>query len=374
MIIPYCLNIHPGETLEDVRNAITEHALQVKARLAPHQPYPLGLRLSAAAVAEFARTDTLDLFRELLESNAFYVTGINGFPYGTFHGQAVKSAVYQPDWSTKARVNYTMRLCSILAALLPEGGSGNVSTVPLGYKLESNADGAQLYLENLSRIADFLEQLHQETGRKISLAVEPEPDCEIENCDEVIDWFQQIHAAHDAAQEYIGLCFDTCHFAVEFENPLAVIHRIEAAGIRIARIQLSAAISAKVTRESIRALRTFIDPVYLHQTKIRRADGSVISMPDLTDETLSAALAHTGAELRTHFHVPLFFEGTDQLQSTHSDLSPEFFAHVVQRAYPLEIETYTFDVLPPEIKSANIIDSLVMEHEWVMARLQVASL
>ncbi|MFA7173576.1 MAG: metabolite traffic protein EboE [Kiritimatiellia bacterium] len=369
MLIPYCLNIHPGETLEDVRDAITSHALQVKARLAPDQPYPLGLRLSAMAVEEFTHTDTLELFRELLEGNDLYVTGINGFPYGTFHGQAVKNAVYQPDWSTKARVNYTMRLCSILAALLPEGTSGNVSTAPLSYKPESHPDVAQLYLENISSIADFLKQLHQETGKRISLAIEPEPDCVIESCGEVIQWFQQFYTRHDAAREYIGICLDTCHCAVEFENPLAVIQQLEAAEIRIERIQLSAAIATTITRESIIALQPFIDPVYLHQIKIRRVDGTLISLPDLTDATLSAALLHTGAELRTHFHVPLFLAGGNLLQSTHNDLSHEFFAHVMQRNYPLEIESYTFDILPPKIKPDNIIDSLVLEHAWVMARL-----
>ncbi|MDD2601115.1 MAG: metabolite traffic protein EboE [Kiritimatiellae bacterium] len=371
MLIPYCLNIHPGETLRDVRDAITRHALRVKARLATDQPYPLGLRLSAAAVEEFSHTDTLELFKELLAGNDLYVTGINGFPYGAFHGQAVKSAVYQPDWSTKARVNYTMRLCSILAALLPEGARGNVSTAPLGYKLETHPDDGPLYLANISHIAGFLEQLHQETGKKISLAIEPEPDCVIENCGEALQWFQQFYGASSAAREYIGLCLDTCHFAVGFEDPLAVIQQLEAAAIRIERIQLSAAISTTISPASILALEPFIDPVYLHQLKIQRADGTLISLPDLTDTTLSEARLHPGAELRTHFHVPLFFEGGELLRSTHTDLSPEFFAHVVQRGYPLEIESYTFDVLPPEIKPDNIIDSLVMEHAWVMRRMSL---
>jgi len=369
MIIPYCLNIHPGERLADISSAITEHALRVKARVAPEQPYPLGLRFSAAVAQEFAEQDTLDLFRQLLQQHALYATGINGFPYGAFHGRAVKSAVYQPDWTTKERVNYTMRLCSVLAALLPEGMSGSVSTAPLGYKSDSSAEAAPQYVANIAKMAEFLSQLERESGKKVRLAIEPEPDCVIENCAELIEWFQKFHAAHDAAREYIGVCLDTCHFAVEFEDPLAVLRRLEQAGIGIARIQLSAAISTTISQESIDALKPFVDPVYLHQTKIQRADGSIISLPDLTEETLAEALQSEGATLRTHFHVPLFFEGTDILQSTHSDLSPKFFAHALDKKYPLEIETYTFDVLPPEIKPDSIIDSLVREHEWVLMRL-----
>ena len=369
MIIPYCLNIHPGETLADIRSAITNHALKVKQRLAPESPYPLGLRFSAATVGKFSNSDALDLFKELLKYHNLYATGINGFPYGTFHGTAVKNAVYQPDWTTVERVNYTMKLASILAALLPDGMTGNVSTVPLSYKPDSDADSEKIFINNIGKTADYLKMLHQETGKRIALSIEPEPDCVIENCAELIEWFERFYSASDAAKEYIGVCLDTCHFAVEFEDPLEVMHKLENAGIRIERIQLSSAISTKVSQKSIKALKPFIDPVYLHQTKIRKADGTIISLPDLTEETLSEALKHEGATLRTHFHVPLFFDGTDLLQSTHADLSPEFFAHAVQHNYPLEIETYTFDVLPPEIKPENIIDSLVMEHEWVVSRL-----
>ena len=369
MIIPYCLNIHPGETLAAVSNAITEYALRVKTRIAPDNHYPLGLRLSAIAVEELSAPDALDLFKASLEYNSLYATGINGFPYGTFHGTAVKSAVYQPDWSTKARVNYSMKLCSVLSALLPDKMNGNISTVPLGYKTELNTDSERLFVENISVMADFLSQLHQETGKRVTLAIEPEPDCVIDNSDELIAWFERFYDANNAAREYIGVCLDTCHFAVEFEDPLEVMQKLEAARIRIERIQLSSAISTTISEDSITALTPFIDQVYLHQTKIQLAGGEIISLPDLTEENLQVALQYTGCNLRTHFHVPLFFEGTAILQSTHTDLSSEFFTHAVKKNYPLEIETYTFDVLPPSIKPKNIIDSLVMEHEWVTERL-----
>lgn len=369
MIIPYCLNIHPGETLEEIRSAITRHALRVKAHLAPEERYPLGLRFSAAAVEELCDSDNLAFFKELLQVNSLSVTGINGFPYGTFHRTAVKSAVYQPDWTTKERVNYTMKLCSILATLLPEGRDGNVSTVPLGYKPDSDNDSEKIFIEKISEVADFLRILYQESGKRVALAIEPEPDCVIENCEELPAWFARFYDASDAARDYIGVCLDTCHFAVEFEDPLEVMRKLEHTGIRVERIQLSSAISATISEESMDALTPFIDPVYLHQTKIRTTEGEIISYPDLTDQTLSDALQYKGATLRTHFHVPLFFEGTQSLQSTHDDLSGEFFKHAVAKKYPMEIETYTFDVLPREIKPKSIIESLVMEHEWVAERL-----
>ncbi|MFO7936122.1 MAG: metabolite traffic protein EboE [Kiritimatiellia bacterium] len=373
MIIPYCLNIHPGETLEDIRNAITAYALKVKEHIAPDQPYPLGLRLGAGAVDKITEADNTMLFKQLLEKNNLYATGINGFPYGTFHNTAVKSAVYQPDWTSSERLNYTIKLASILSDLLPEGMTGNVSTVPLGYKLDKTAaeahDCEQLYVKNTAKAAEYLRILHRETGKKITLAIEPEPDCVIGNSTELLNWFERLYDTGDAAREYIGVCLDTCHFAVEYEDPLEVIHKLETADINIARIQLSSAISTTISGNSINALRAFIDTVYLHQTKIQTAENKIVSFPDLTEEVLKIALQYKDATLRTHFHVPLFFEGTQLLQSTHDYLSPEFFAHAVNQKYPLEIETYTFDVLPPEIKPANIIDSLVTEHNWVAEHL-----
>ena len=398
MPIPYCLNIHPGESLSNTRDAIGRYALAVKARVSPDAPYPLGLRLAAAAAKELADPGALEAFRDLLARNDLFVTCINGFPYGTFHGTAVKTAVYQPDWSTPERLNYTGRLASLLAALLPEGQTGNISTVPLGYKEVGTEGGGRrtedggrrtgvLFARHLAVMAEFLHDLKQMSGRELILALEPEPDCLLENTDEVIAWFEdellvegkrwltfQGRRTPDEAEAllrtYIGLCVDTCHFAVAFEDPLAALVRFESACIRVARIQLSAAIRTTITEASLSRLAAFIDPVYLHQTKIRLPRGRILRLPDLTKETLEAASQHAGCELRTHFHVPLFYAGDEVLGSTHTDLTPEFFAHVQAHAYPLEIETYTFNVLPPEIRPADVVDSLVAEHAWVASRMR----
>ena len=396
MSIPYCLNIHPGESLAETRAAIERYALAVKARVSPDAPYPLGLRLAATAARELADPAALAAFRDLLARHDLFVTGINGFPYGTFHNAAVKTAVYQPDWSTPERLNYTGRLASILAALLPEGQTGSVSTVPLGYKSggsrgrsPSNADSSvqSVYVRSLAVMAEYLHDLKRTTGREIVLAIEPEPDCLLEDTQEVVAWFEDellvegkrwltfqgrrtSEEAEALLRTYIGLCLDTCHFAVAFEDPLTALLRFESACLRVARIQLSAAIRATVTDDALARLAAFIDPVYLHQTKIRLPRGRIVALPDLTAETLETARQHAGCELRTHFHVPLFYAGDGVLGSTHIDLTPDFFAHVHARGYPLEIETYTFNVLPPAIRPADVVDSLVAEHAWVQSRLK----
>ena len=422
MTIPYCLNIHPGEDLSAIRDAIEKHACAVKARVSPGAPYPLGLRLAAAAANELADPVALEAFRDLLAQHNLFVTGINGFPYGTFHDAAVKTAVYQPDWSTPERLAYTGRLATILAALLSEGQTGNISTVPLGYKgrgkrvigqwslgneqeegvighssvvsgkreedepWRASVPASRVPVRQIAVMAEFLHDLKCRTGREVVLALEPEPDCVLEDTDEVIAWFEdelltegkrwltfQNRRTPDEAEAllrtYVGLCLDTCHFAIEFEDPLTALRRFESACIRVARIQLSAAIRTTVCDDALKRLADFIDPVYLHQTKIRLPRGRILSLPDLTKETLETARQPEGCELRTHFHVPLFYEGDGVLGSTHTDLTPEFFAHVAAHGYPLEIETYTFNVLPPAIRPADVVDSLVKETEWVLERV-----
>ncbi|MGI6390841.1 MAG: metabolite traffic protein EboE [Kiritimatiellia bacterium] len=391
--LPYCLNIHPGESLAAVRDAITTHAVAVKAHVSPAHAYPLGLRLSAAAAQELLASSapSLEDFEELLARHDLTVSCINGFPYGAFHGTAVKAAVYEPDWSKPERLIYTGRLAEILAALLPEGAAGNISTVPVGYQNPSSAEiqrraGAEeqrmaVCVRQLVVMAEFLDDLSIRKNRDIVLALEPEPDCLLETTNDVIHWFEDEllyqgirwlsnnrQRTRDEAEallrRHIGICLDTCHFAVAFEDPLTALTRFESAGLRVARIQLSAALRTTVSEDALQRLRAFIDPVYLHQTKIRLPRGQIAAYPDLTEATLDAAREQTDCELRTHFHVPLYFEGDGVLASTHTDLTPAFFEHVRARRIPLEVETYTFDVLPPDLRAPTVVDSLVRELEW----------
>ena len=395
-LLPYCLNIHPGESLSEVRDAITRHTLAVKARVCPDAPYPLGLRLSAVAATELhASPAALDDFADLLTRSDMAVSCINGFPYGAFHGTAVKTAVYEPDWSTPERLAYTGRLAEILAVLLPEGQVGSISTVPLGYKRKrSEVRGQREEVEDqrmtvcvrqLAVMAELLHAISARANRDIVLALEPEPDCLLETTDDVIRWFEDEllykgtrwlsgngRRSRDEAEALlrrrIGLCLDTCHFAVAFEDPLTALIRFESACLRVARIQLSAALRATISEESLRRLHDFIDPVYLHQTKIRLPRGRIAAYPDLTEATLKAAREQAGCEVRTHFHVPLFFEGDGVLASTHTDLTPAFFDRARASRIPLEVETYTFDVLPPELRAPTVVDSLVRELAWAGER------
>jgi hypothetical protein len=312
---------------------------------------------------------------------------VNGFPYGPFHGVPVKEEVYRPDWRATARRDYTLRLAGILAALLPEGVDGSISTVPCSYKawIRSDEDVRQM-ARMLAECAGGLAALHERTGRAVRLGLEPEPDCWIETTEEAVRFFGGPLREHGAARlaetaglsasgaeaclaRHVGLCLDTCHAALAFEDPAAALARLGQAGIRVPKVQVSAALRTHPAPEALRQLAAFCDPVYLHQTRVRAADGTVRAYPDLRP-ALDAGGDPAGEEWRVHFHVPVYAAPAAPLRSTNDLLAPAFWAALRAGATShVEIETYTFDVLPAGMERPPVGQSIAREYTWVLERL-----
>jgi sugar phosphate isomerase/epimerase len=384
--LTYCLNVHPGEALGDVLAAIRGHAVPIRDLVAPGRRFGLGLRMAGAASLELEAADRMAELQALLADQNLYVFTINGFPFGAFHGARVKEQVYHPDWRTDERREYTCRLARQLAALLPEGLTGSISTVPGSYKAWiRSADDVAAMAGQLAATAAFLSRLHRETGREIHLGLEPEPDCFLETTAEATAFFREQllpqgrvrvagllgctpAAAEAVIRRHIGICFDTCHLALQFEDLAASLRQLVDAGIRISKMQISAAIQARWQPGVAGELRRFCDPVYLHQVKAR-VDGQTVSRGDLADALASAAV-QDGEEWRVHFHVPLYFVQDGLLASTADQLTPEFFqAARAQGVAHFEIETYTFDVLPEALRRRGVDRSIADEYGWVSSRL-----
>jgi len=393
--LAYCQNIHPGETWEQHFLALSEKAVAVKAALqsdgllAPEAPFGLGLRLSAYAAKELQAEASIQQGNTLFKAAGLYPFSINGFPFGKFHQGPVKENVYAPDWRSADRLQYTTDLANALAAWLPVGGSGSISTVPGSYAawIKDKEDALQM-ARTLGHAVAHLASLERTTGRHVHLGLEPEPDCFLETTLQTLEFFQntlpegalpilkatlgvnQITAL-ELLHRHLGVCFDTCHVALQFEEPADALRAYRDAGILISKIQLSAALRTKASQEAIVALAAFQEPTYLHQVKARNEDGAILSWPDLP--AALAELPSTAAalnELRVHFHVPLFIEPTTPLASTADTLTPEFWELVRSGICPhLEIETYTFDVLPPEVHPGDIIRSIAEEYRWVLKHL-----
>jgi len=346
--LTYCTNIHPAVGWEAVLGSLRAHAPELKARLSPDAPFGIGLRLSGGESRELLADGLLDDFRAWLDGEGLYVFTVNGFPHGTFHGQPVKADVHAPDWRSEERVAYTLRLAEILSALLPDGVDGTISTSPLSYRPWLDEDGLQTCTANVLRVADELQ------GTRISLAIEPEADGALADIRDLVEWWPE---ALD--RERVTACFDACHSAVAFEEPEEALAALDTAGIRIGKAQLSAALTLPVIARA--ELERFADPIYLHQVTQRGKDGTLVSWPDLP-EALDGFGG--GEEWRVHFHVPIFLERYGALRSTQDHLR-DVIELVRDRTAHLEIETYTWDVLPAELKASSV-DSIAREYEWVL--------
>lgn len=368
--LTYGLSIHPDETLAQLRESIRHKARAVRDRVAPGRPFGLGLRISDAVSRELAAGDALAQLKALLEENGFYVFTLNGFPFGRFRGGPVKERVYAPDWRTDERVAYTMRLADQLAELLPDGVAGSISTVPGSFKawIGGEAD-LDLVAARLGRVAAHLAALRDRTGREIHVGLEPEPGCLWETPDALTRFMRErlwSGCAGEEIRRHIGACLDTCHMALCFEDPAEAIRQYRQAGVRISKIQLSAALEA--SGAGAEALGRFAEPVYLHQVAARWEDGRVRTWPDLPRALAEWPVGPEPQTVRVHFHVPLHFEGGAGLRSTAATMTPAFFRAIRAGATEhLEIETYSFDVLPGGSKDA--VESVAAEFRWAMARL-----
>jgi len=389
--LTYCSNIHPGESWAEVRANVDRHVLAVRERVQPEGEFGVGLRLSARAAAELSRPAALDEFKGFLARNRLYVFTLNGFPYGTFHGARVKEGVYLPDWRDPERLRYTNQLADLLAELLPEGAGieGSVSTVPGAYKpaLGGPSDVA-LMVEHLLRHLAHLVALRSRCARSITLALEPEPHCFLETIDEVIVFFERElrspaavartmeltgldrSAAAQALRDHLGVCLDLCHAAVEFEDAAHCVQRLHAADIRVHKLQISAGLRLPaLDAGALEALQRFEDPVYLHQVVQRGPDG-LQRFADLGDAVAALHGDASDREWRVHFHVPIFLEQLAPFASTQPFVR-EMLA--LQRTRPvsshLEVETYTWAVLPEAFRSGTVDEAVARELAWARTEL-----
>ena len=374
-LLTYCLNIHRGESWAETFAALRGPALSVAQRMADGQTFGLGLRLSARAAEELGEPGPRRDLQEFLARHHLLAFTINGFPYGPFHGAAVKQQVYEPDWQTAERERYTAQLADLLAALLPPGQDGSISTVPVGFAPNPAAPSAQAAaVQRLLSTVRHLARVEAETGREIHLGLEPEPSCFLETSREFIRFYESLLAAAGPGEEalvrrHLGVCFDTCHVALAFENLAEAWDRYTAAGVRISKVQVSAALQAAPSREARRALRAFVEPTYLHQARARDAAGAVRAWLDLPE--LLAAWPTDVEQLRVHFHVPLFWAPEGPLQSTAPTLDEAFWARAADgRCTHFEVETYTFDVLPPALRRGDVVASIVGELNWAQPKLR----
>lgn len=396
--LTYCTNVHPGESWDEVFTNLQRFLPSLKARLCPDAPFGIGLRLSARAASEIVKHLRLTQFQTWLTDEGLYVFSLNGFPYGGFHGQVIKEKVFAYGWETRERVNYTLQLADILATLVPDDMDGSISTLPVSYKSwadDSDTKNKAVVTQSamhLAFMATRLYEIHNKTGKLLHVDLEPEPGCVLENTDDICIFFTRTlipvgvpvvqealglsaPAAEACLRNHIRICYDACHFALQYEEPNYTLKRLALEGILIGKIQLSSALKVQLTGSSsqrsalAKQLSNIDEPVYLHQVVEREMNGCINSYRDLPQAM--SRLFDGDKEWRIHFHVPLFIEQYQSLSSTQSEVvklinAIKFYTQCLH----LEIETYTWGVLPSAMK-IDLISSIEQEYQWTIRQFSV---
>jgi hypothetical protein len=210
-----------------------------------------------------------------------------------------------------------------------------------------------------------------------------EPGCALESTPQLITFFSSVLPSaagrlgirEQLLQQHLGVCFDICHQAVMFEDPYDSLQKIHQAGIAIGKVQISSAlvVDAPGDPQTRERLREYAEPRYLHQVRFRLGE-TLAGMADLPD-ALHDALPQGTGPWRVHFHVPIqqdtlgqgFRTTRDAIQRTLAFLrrTPSIHPH-------LEVETYTWQVLPQNSRPGNdeqLTAGIARELDWLEAEM-----
>src|SRR5262252_4095151 len=388
--LTYSTLVHPGDNWDEIWNSLTTYVPKVKERIAPTERFGVSLRLAAESaqtlVSNHAERDKLKKF---LDDNDMYLYTVNAFPYGPFKGRIVKEQVYEPDWRTEERTTYTKNVADVLADVSPDDVSPSIQSAPLGFKPRvTGPDVVDSFTDHVIRVCAHLVDVEARTGRVVTLALEPEPYCFLETTDETVEYFTKhiysgksaeklaklarmpISEAHVALRRHVGIVFDICHQAVEFEDIGACLQKLVDAGIPIFKLQEAAALHVpEVTQKIVDVLKNYSKTIYLTQT-VEKKDGKLTRFLNLEDAFAAWEKNPGPREWRTHFHVPVFLEDLGPFRTTRFAIEDALRFHKAKPlSRQLEIETYTWDVLPDNLKTGDIVDYVCRELDWVKGQL-----
>jgi hypothetical protein len=400
----YCTNVHAGVDLAAAQSNLLRYAVPIREALGPESLLPVGLWLAEPAARTLQLDQQVTSFREWLESQRLLPFTFNGFPQGDFHQPVVKQRVYQPSWDTRERLDYTLLLIDHLHALLPVGEIGSISTLPLGWgKPEWSDERFRQAAEHLEEVAEYLRKLEETTGRRIVIAIEPEPGCVLDTSKDMVDFFSVYLSDSrniERNRRYLTVCHDICHAAVMFESHKNFFDSLRSAGLLVGKIQVSAALEVRWSElstehrgQGLQFLSQFAEDRYLHQTGILSKTGFSLwdDLPQLLAcypmkdfGKLAALRSETTLEprdldvgsleesiWRIHFHVPICESKIGELYSTQGEIK-ECFTLLNQADYldlcptgHLEVETYAWSVIPTHLRQNDLAQSITGEIRWL---------
>jgi len=388
--LTYSTLVHPADNWEQLYNSLVTYLPKVKARVAPNQSFGVCLRLSADTAQTLAGSAAERAkLKKFLGDNDMYVYTVNAFPYGAFKGTVVKEQVYEPDWRSEERTRYTINVADVLADVGTPDLALSIQSAPLGFKPRvTGGDVVASYTDHVLRVVAHLIELQARTGRTVQLALEPEPFCFLETTAETIDYFTHhlyrgaaveklaklahvpISEANEALRRHLGVVYDICHQAVEYENIAASLQKLVDAGIPIFKLQEAAALHIpEVTQPIVDTLKRYAKTIYLTQTMEKR-NGKINRFLNVDDAIAGFEKDPGPREWRTHIHVPVFLDDLGQFRTTRFAIEDALRFHKQKPlSRHLEVETYTWDMLPDSLKTGDIVDYVCRELEWVRGQL-----
>jgi hypothetical protein len=388
--LTYSTLVHQTDNWDQLWASVNTYLPAVKARVAPDQRFGVCLRTSApSAAALSADAGKRAALKQFFADQDLYLYTANAFVYGVFKKQVIKEEVYEPDWQTPERRDYTKQVATLLAELAPEGINPSIQSAPLGFKPKVTGDDVvEAYTSNVIDVVAHLVDLKKRTGKTVTLGLEPEPRCYLETTDETIVYFKNhlfsgrtaqrlarvtsLNEA-DAAQamrDYTGVVFDIGHQSVGYEDIPVSLQKLVDNGVQIVKLQEAASMYIpNVTQQTVDALQSFAKTIYLSQT-CQKKDGEQTWFLNLEDAFADWYKNPGPREWRTHFHVPVFLNDLGAFGTTRFALEQALAFHKkTPLSTHLEIETYTWDVLPDHLKTGDIVEYVTREIDWVKGQL-----
>jgi hypothetical protein len=388
--LTYSTLVHPADDWEQLWNSLITYLPKVKARVAGNKSFGVCIRLSAKTAETLVNNPAeRDKLKKFLGDNDMYIYTANAFVYGHFKGAAVKEQVYEPDWRSEERTQYTINVADVLADVGSPDMPLSIQTAPLGFKPRvTGSDVVASYTDHVLRVVAHLVALQSRTGRIVQLALEPEPFCFLETTDETVDYFKRylyagaaveklaklaqipISEANEALRRHLGVVYDICHQAVEYENISESLQKLVDAGIPIFKLQEAAALHIpEVTQAAVDTLKRYAKTIYLTQT-LEKRDGKINRFLNVDDAIAAFEKDPGPREWRTHIHVPVFLDDLGQFRTTRFAIEDALRFHKQKPlSRQLEIETYTWDMLPDSLKTGDIVDYVCREIDWVRGQL-----
>ena len=393
--LAYCANVHPSESFGAVLAGLESVTLPLRERLAPGQPFGIGMYLPGAVAMQLAEGNNnrdRDYLADFLADQGLDPFTWNAFPFGGFHGEALKEAVFLPAWSDPERVLYTAacaNLATLFAGRAVEDRHLSISTHTGMHASQRDSHDEGLARQALVLMAEGLAGLEEANGWRCVLALEAEPRANCNDTAELAALLEELHARHrdeaELLRRHLGTCLDACHAAVEFEEPGAALANATVAGSPLGKLQLTSALALRdpaahgAARERLFAMA---EARYLHQVTARAPGGELARAEDLPDAerrwSASGGAFREASEWRCHFHVPLDCErlGPDGLATTRDAAAAQLAAALESperwgtEELHVELETYTWDVLSPEARGpGELVDGLEREYRHALGLL-----